>query len=937
MAELPHRIPKPAMLKPIPMTLLALNLLAFPSPAATMKNLSVEFRQNPLGVDVEQPRLGWNMISKLRGERQSAYQVLVASSPELLAKNQGDLWDTKQVKSDLSNQLPYGGKPLRSNQLVWWKVRVWDKNGAVSAWSSAAQWTMGLLNEADWMGASWISAPEAIALAAAPARGRVTSPGLLLRREFATKSGLKRALLHVSGLGNYTPFINGQKASGDVLEPGWTNYRKTVLYQSYDVTALVKSGAPNAIGLSLGHGMYDISGAPDGRYVKFRQSFGPLQAIAQLRLQYEDGSSEIIGTDIRWKTSPGPLTFENLFAGEDYDARLEIDGWDEPNLRDETKWTSAIAAPSPGGAMRSLSSAAPPIRAHDRLQPVKITSPKPGVAVYDFGQNTAMMPRLEVRGAAGAMVRMIPAELLGKDGLVDRNSSTQDGVRPAWWQYTLRGAGNEMWMPQFFYHGSRYLQVETTSPTGTPAPIIEKLESVVVHSSSTPIGKFETSNELFNRTHALVRWAQRSNMMSVMTDCPHREKMPWLEETHLNGPSLRYNFEMAPLLAKTTNDMADSQLENGFVPNIAPEFFKAQPRVEDPFRNSPEWGSAFLLVPWQQYQFTGDTSLLRRHYEGMKRYVAFLESTAKDHIVSTGLGDWYDIGPKPSWGSQLTPPPLTATAFYYYDNWILARVAALLGKPEEAATFEAKSLLIRDAFNAKFFNPETGQYATGSQTSNAIPLVMELAKPEHRAGLLEAIVKDVQQKGLTSGDVGYRYLLRALADGGRSDVIYAMNNQSDKPGYGMQLARGATSLTEKWDASVGNFGSQNHFMLGQINEWFFHDLAGIQCDPTVPGFKKIIIKPAIVGDLKMASASYDSSYGRIESRWTREGNQLTLRVSIPANTSATVYMPAIHAALVREGGELASESAGVKVRGMEGGVAVFELGAGDYSFSSSVG
>jgi alpha-L-rhamnosidase len=322
----------------------------------------------------------------------------------------------------------------------------------------------------------------------------------------------------------------------------------------------------------------------------------------------------------------------------------------------------------------------------------------------------------------------------------------------------------------------------------------------------------------------------------------------------------------------------------------------------------------------------------------MKRYVAFLGSTAKDNIVHTGLGDWYDMGPKPPWGSQLTPPPLTATAFYYYDNWILARVAELLGKSGEAKEFDKLAGEIHAAFNREFFNSETGQYATGSQTANAIPLVMELAEPQHRPQLLEAIVKDIRGRdnSLTSGDVGYHYLLRALADAGRSDVVFDMNNQSHRPGYGMQVARGATSLTEKWDASVGSFGSQNHFMLGQINEWFFHDLAGIQPDPAGPGFKKIIIKPAVVGDLTWVRVSYRSIHGEIASEWKRDGERLALNISIPANTTATVFVPAPDPKSVMESGKPAANAPGVEFLRMEGNAAIYEIGSGTYQFTAGL-
>jgi hypothetical protein len=881
------------------------------TPDYTETDLGCEYVSNPLGVDVAAPRLFWKLESSERDQRQTAYQSLVAAAAETLALDNGDLWNSDKVVSDETTQIPYQGRPLKSSQQVFWKVRVWDKDGKVSAWSQPASWTMGLLSEADWQ-ARWIAA-------------RADSETLLLRREFTVKPGLKRAIAHISGLGYYELSLNGHKAGEDLLSPGWTKYDKTCLYDTRDLTPLMSEGH-NAVGLLLGNGMYNVKG---GRYIKFKGSFGPLKAIVQLRLEYADGTTEIIGSDEQWGTHPGPITFSCVYGGEDYDARLEQGGWDQPRF-DDSKWQPAQVVNGPGGKLRGLSAAAPPIRTFDVLKPVSVKPLTKGVTVYDLGQNAALVPRIVVRGTAGAVVRIIPAELIKKDGSVDRWSSAPDGA-PVYWQYTLAGGGRETWFPKFFYHGARYLQVECTAPAeGGELPLVEALAGVVVHSASAPVGEFECSSELFNRIHSLVRWAQRSNMMSVLTDCPHRERLGWLEEYHLNGPSLRYEFNLAQLFTKGMSDMADSQLANGLVPDIAPEYTV----FEGGFRDSPEWGSAFVIVPWQQYEWTGDRELLRRHYDGMRCYVAYLGTRAANRIVSHGLGDWYDIGPGRPGLAQLTPVALTATAFYYCDARILAQAAALLGKADEAKQYEELAAQIRAAFNQKFFSTANRQYATGSQCANSIPLVMDLVEPENRGAVLEAVVRDVRRRGnaLTAGDVGYRYLLRALAEGGRSDVIFDMNHQSDKPGYGYQLKMGATSLTEAWNADPQS--SQNHFMLGQIMEWFYHDLAGIGGDPTGPGFKKIIIRPQPVGDLTWAKASFDSIRGKIISHWSKADGAVTLSVTIPPNTTATVFVPATSADQVSEGGVPAARRAGVQFLRQEKDRAVFEVRSGQWVFQS---
>ncbi|HZL80048.1 MAG TPA: glycoside hydrolase family 78 protein [Candidatus Limnocylindrales bacterium] len=890
-----------------------IRLPAADNPSASSRlvpaKLSCEYAANPTGVDIASPHLFWKLESNERGQLQTAYQILVASNADALARNNGDLWDSGRVRSAATLQIAYAGKTLKSSQQVFWKVRVWDKSRKVSAWSEPATWTMGILSDADWQ-AKWIASPT-------------NCETLLLRRQFTVKPGLRRALIHVCGLGQYELTLNSSKVGDDLLSPGWSKYDKTCLYDTHDITAQLQPGQ-NAVGLFLGNGMYNVK--ETGRYTKFVNSFGPLKAIAQVRLDYADGSTEIIGTDGQWRVAPGPITFSSIFGGEDFDARLNPVGWDKPGF-DDAAWSPAQVVNGPGGKLAGLSCAAPPLRAFEILKPVKTNSIRTNTTIYDLGQNAAIMLRLKVSGNRGDIVRITPSELLKGDGSLDQRS-TMDG-RPIYWQYTLAGNGVESWFPKFFYQGCRYLQVECipSAPDSKP-PVPEAIEGDVIRTASASVGEFECSNDLFNRIHTLIRWAQRANLVSVITDCPHRERLGWLEQYHLNGPSLRYEFDLAQLFTKGMNDMADSQLTNGLVPSIAPEY----PVFGGGFRDSPEWGSAFVLVPWQQYEFTGDRELLHRYYDGMKRYVAYLGTKARANIVSHGLGDWYDIGPRPPGPSQLTPNALTATAFYYYDTWVLAQTAAMIGKKDEAKQFTAQANDIRAAFNRKFFNAAKGSYATGSQCANAIPLVMNLCEPTNRAAVLDAIVADVRRHGnaITAGDVGYRYLLRALAEGGRSDVIFDMNNQSEKPGYGYQLKMGATSLTEAWNANPSS--SQNHFMLGQIMEWFFHDLAGIRPDPQSPGFKHFSIHPDVVGDLTEMKASYDSVQGKIVSEWKLAQNTITLHVVVPPNTTATIDIPTANRNSVTESGKPIVKSSGIAFLNFKKSRASYRVGSGDYLF-----
>ena len=894
----------------------------FPAHASlALVDLRCDYAVNPLGVDSQNPRLFWKLQGNGRGQKQAAYQILVASSGKNLAHDNGDLWDSGKVDSDETIQISYAGKELKSSQQIFWKVRVWDADGNISDWSKPATWTMAVLENSDWH-AQWIGAAD------------TNISSLLLRHEFSVKPGLKRALVNVCGLGEYEMTLNGKKVGDDFLTPGWTKYDKTCLYDTFDITKNLARGK-NAVGLELGNGMYQVLGG--GRFTKFKGSFGPQKTIAQIRLEYADGSVETIGTDKNWRVAAGPITFNSIYGGEDFDARRVQNGWNKINF-DDSKWSPAILVDSPGGEMRGLSYAAPPVREFEIHQLVSAITLTNGDIIFDLGQNAAHIPKISVTGPVGSSVKLFPSELTNEDGSINQGSMGAGHRGAIWCEFIKGNDRTETWSPKFFYVGCRYLQVHFTPATTNGAlPKIKSIGGIVIHSASDPVGEFECSNDLFNRTFALVHWAQQNNMVSILTDCPHRERLGWLEEDHLNGPALRYDFDLAQLFTKILNDITDSQLTNGLVPTTAPEYtiFRSKSdtnHLRSDFGDSPEWSSTFILAPWQQYEFDGDLNLFRVHYDAMKNYLAYLGSRATNFIVSYGLGDWYDIGPNKPGLSQLTPVALTATAFYFEDAKILSRAAELLGKTDDAKQFSELAEKIRAAFNQKFYDATNHSYATGSQCANAIPLVFGICEESNRAAVVDAIVRDVRKNGLTAGDVGYRYLLRALADGGRSDVIFDMNNQSDKPGYGMQLAKGKTSLTEAWNGG----SSQDHFMLGQIQEWFFHDLAGIQNAPGSAGFKQIVINPQPVGDVTWVKASYNSIRGKIVSDWKRGGEKFILNVTIPPNTTATVFVPAKSVDAVTESGGAAGSFKNncVKFLREENGRVVYEIESGEYKFES---
>jgi hypothetical protein len=873
-------------------------ILAFGASAAggslRVSGLRCEYRTDPIGVDVARPRLNWVLDSARRGERQSAYQVLVASSEQSLAAGRGDLWDSGRVSSSDSIQVEYRGKSLVSHQRCWWKVRAWDADGKVSAWSAPAHWAMGMMAPADWK-AHWISR-------AVPNTPETPAP--LFRKEFRIAKPIRRAVAYVSGLGFQETRLNGYRIGDRALEPAWTDYRQRIFYSTDDVTALLRPGV-NAIAAMLGNGMYNVIG---GRYVKFKASFGAPALILQLHVEYADGTADEIVSDGSWKTAPGPVVFNCIFGGEDYDARREAKGWDRPGF-DDSRWEPATVAAGPGG--RLIAASAPPVKVTRTYPTVRVTHPKPGVSVYDLGQNFSGWPRIAVRGPAGVHVKLVCGELLDGEGLVTQRSSGG----PNWFTYTLAGGAEEDWHPRFTYYGFRYVQVEA------PANVaVVRVEGQFLHATAERVGSFSTSSAVVNRIHKLIDMAVLSNFHSVLTDCPHREKLGWLEVSHLMAPSIMANYDAAAFYAKIADDMGQAQTAGGLVPDIAPEYVVFQRG----FRDSPEWGSAFIIAPWLAYQRYGDRRVLERHYDGMARYAWYLGGKAEGHIVSHGLGDWCDIGPGSPGVSQQTPAGVTGTAIYYWDLRILANIARLLGRRDEAMRYEVLAADVRGAFNRRFYHSAPAGYASGSQTSNAMPLVLGLAEPAWRGQLVESLAGDVRGRGysVTSGDVGHRFLLRALAENGRSDVVYRMVSKTGTPGYGYQIEHGATSLTEAWDANPKL--SQNHCMLGHVEEWFYEFLGGIAPAPDAAGFDKIVFQPQPVEGIDWVETTYHSIRGETACRWRREGNQVRIEVRVPVNATAQIYVPAETRDQVTDDG--------ARFLRAEPGRMVYEAGSGAYRF-----
>lgn len=926
----------PVLLRTLPLLFLLYSAGVLQAQVFSVSELRCEQSQRPLAVDPAGPRLSWQLNADRRGCLQSAYRILVADSPVALADDNGNVWDSGKVFSDRSVLVPYGGPALQPGKAYCWKVQAWDADGNLSPWSLPASFGTGLMSMQDWNGAKWIAMePDVDSLKCiegntgkwkdgGPVFDKPVAPYKLpqLRREFTATKPVKRAMAYICGLGQFEMFLNGEKVGDHFLDPAWTKFDKEAQYVAFDITGELRDGK-NAVGVMLGNGYYHT---PHGRYLKLLFSYGAPKMICKLQIEYADGTAQTVVSDDKWRASESPVTFSSIYGGEDYDASAVQPGWAEPGF-DDRKWKKAVL--TQGAGVKLIPQISEPLKVMERIPTVRRFRAANGNWVYDLGQNASGIVQLTVRAVTPQSIKLIPGELINDDSTVNQRASGA----PFYHVYTARGDGSsETWHPQFTYYGFRYVEVEGAVPVGesNPGALPEVIDITGLHTrnSAAQVGTFACSDPLFNKIHTLIDWAVRSNMASVLTDCPHREKLGWLEVTHLMGGSIQYRYDISRLYAKQVNDMRTAQHANGMVPTIAPQYVTFSPD----FIDTPEWGSAFVIIPWNLYEWYGDLAPLRDNYERMKRYVDYLGSRADNHIVAYGLGDWYDIGPDRPGYAQLTSNGVTATAIYYQDVKILERAARLLGKEADVRKYAALASDIKRAFNEKFFDKKTLKYDRDSQTANSIALHMDLVEPQYKAVVRQNLIDDIRRRGnaLTAGDVGYRYVLRALEENDASEVIYDMNSRYDVPGYGYQLAHGATCLTESWQAyrEVSN----NHCMLGHLMEWLYSGLGGIRQSPGSAAYKEIVIRPQVVGDIHSAAVSFRSPYGLIRSEWSDSPQQYRQRVEIPANTTALVYLPAVDPAAVSESGVPLGEVPGLSVRERGKDYLAVAVGSGIYDF-----
>jgi len=883
-------------------------------------DLKTEYLRNPLGLDERKPRLFWRLESEKRGAVQTAYRVLVASSPEALAREEGDCWDSGRVASDRMTHIVYEGKPLESEGRYCWKVRVWDGDGRASDWSEPACWTMGLLTRAEWK-AFWIGRK--------PEPNVAMQPSPYLRKEFRLRARPKRATAYATALGLYELRVNGHRA-GELFAPGFTDYDKRVQTQTYDVTDLLTEG-DNAIGAVLGDGWFaGTVGFLGSRIYGERPFF-----LLQLHIEYEDGGRERVRTDGEWRAAKGPIVYSDLIKGETYDARLELDGWDRPGY-DDSGWERPDVRPGYNGLLTAA--VEPPIRITQILKPVSMRRTERGSYIFDMGQNMVGWTEVKVRGARGTKVTLSHAEMLNPDG-----SLYLDNLRQAVQQdhYILRGGGEERYEPHFTFHGFRYVEL-----IGYPGePDLETISGKVIHSDTPRTGRLATSDPMVNRLYSNITWGQRGNFLSVPTDCPQRdERLGWTGDAQIFARTASYNMDVSRFFTKFVQDMVDCQQPSGAFTDVAPDAGWIRHKMWNIRLNwfAPDnagWGDAGVIIPWTLYLMYGDTRILETHYDAMARWVDYLRANSMDLVRPdyANYGDWLSIGAD-------TPNEVLATAYFAYSTKLMGRIAGVLGRAGDQARYEELFAAIAAAFRRAFVD-EDGRIRGDTQTVYVLALQFGLLTDELAARAIERLTADIRARGnrLSTGFLGVGYLLPALTDNGRLDVAYELLTQEEFPSWLYSIKHGATTIWERWDGWTEHGGFQNpsmnsfnHYSLGSVGEWMFRYMGGIEADPARPGFRHTIVRPRVGGRLTAVRAEYDSLHGPIAVDWeVRPDGAFRLAVEVPAGATADVYVPGD--AVRVDGVPAPADGAagdGWTLRGRREEAAVFAVGSGKYVFES---
>jgi alpha-L-rhamnosidase len=851
--------------------------------ALVAENLRCDYRVNPRGIDVPQPRLSWTLRSDLKSQNQIAYQILVASNPDQLEKNIGDVWDTGQVSSSAMFQIYYNGAELEKNRDYFWKVCVWNQKDK-SAWSETASWSTGLFKDSDWS-AKWIGLDRPLGDDNPEAEGRPLS-ARMLRRDFSLSTKIKRATVFVSGLGLYELYLNGDKIGDHVLAPALTEYNKRTFYNTFDVTEQLNKGK-NAVGVILGNGRYF---APRGETPTKTKTYGYPKLLLQLHVEFEDGTLQTLISDESWKlTTDGPILSNNEFDGEFYDARNEMDGWASPDF-DDVKWIAAELSTPPGEQL--VAQTIEPIRVTESLKPVSVNEIAPGTFIFDMGQNMVGWARLRVEGKKGDTINLRFAEVLNDQGELYLDNIRGAKVTDT---YICKGEGTEMWEPRFTYHGFRY--VELTGYPGTPD--LSSIEGRVVHDDLDIDGHFECSNSTINQIYKNAFWGIRGNYRSIPTDCPQRdERQGWLGDRSNESRGESKIFNVSAFYSKWLDDMRDAQLDNGSIPDVAPSYWPI-------YSDNTTWPGSYIIIPAMLYDVYGDVETIRRHYPTMKKWIDHMSGYLKNDIMPQDkYGDWcvppedlkliHSIDP-----SRTTSGDFIGTAYFYYENVLMNKYAGLVGREEDAKEFKRRAERLKIAFNKRFLQADPPIYGNNSQTSNVLPLAFGLVPDQYRERILENLIDSIMGKNkghIGTGLIGCQWLMSVLTDNGRADVAYLLASQTSYPSWGYMTEHDATTIWELWNGDTGDpsMNSHNHVMLlGDLITWFYEYLGGIKFAPNAAnvGSPNIKLQPYVLGDLTWVNASYRSRFGLIKSEWKIKGDDFYWDVSIPPNTTARLILP----------------------------------------------
>ena len=893
-----------------------------------LDNLRCEMLENPIGIDVVNPNLSWNIKSNERGVSQNAYRIIVASSKENLDQNIGDMWDSDKVESDQSIQITYQGKKLESRKECFWKVKVWTSHGE-SEWSSIANWSMGFIYYKDWQG-RWIGFDRVFPWDSDSFNSRLSAR--YFRKEFKLNKTIEKARVYIIGLGLYELFLNGKKIGDQVLTPSPTDYTKNVKYNVFDVTEELQQGE-NAIGVILGNGRYYTMRQ---HYKAYKiKNFGFPKMLVQLEVEYDDGSTRIITTDSSWRgTANGPIRSNNEYDGEEYDAQREMPGWSKPGFND-TDWLDAEYVEEPRGEFEAQMN--PYVKVLQTIKPVSIKEISKGRYILDIGQNIAGWIKLKVKGNRGDQVQLRFAEILQDNGELF-TANLRDAK--ACDLYTLKGEGEEVWEPKFVYHGFQF--VEIIGFPGTPT--LDNFEAKVVSDEIDKNGEFTTSNSLINQLFKNAYWGVLSNYKGIPIDCPQRdERQPWLGERAVGCYSESYIFGNELLYRKWIDDIAYSQKADGSVCDVAPSYFRY-------YSDNMTWPGTFLFVADMLYRQYGDVRPIVKHYDAMKKWMFYMRDRylSDEYILTQDrYGDWCAPPKTIEEGRGKSadvkyPSQLISTTYFYHFLGMMQQFATLSGNEQDILEYKELAEKVKNNFDKNFYRPELSGYGENKLTDNILALYMDLV-PENKkktiAGTIEDIIVNENKGHLSTGMIGTKWIMRTLTDHNRTDIAYQLATNKTYPSWGYMIENGAKVIWELWNGNTASprMNSYNHvMMLGDLIIWYYESLAGIKSSDQSPGFKQIIMKPEIINQLDYVNASYNSVHGLIKSNWEKKDNTFNWDISIPANTNAIVYFPSNIVNEPTENGLNINEIETVRFLRMEGNRKVYQVGSGDYSFHSEM-